>query len=461
MGSIQSPIKRFVKRLLSAIFILFVANVLLLGLYAYYYKKSISDKMLPIPLLKSLSTSLVFDNNKFTLDSIIVSQLDSQHLWAMLLDNKHGTILWKHNFPKELPSIYTLSDIAILSRYYLKDYPTYTWKHPQGLIILGFPKKSMTKIIGTLPVFEVNEILWKIILIIICDLLILFFIYFIIDRKALKSVVNILDAIKSLAVGKLIDLEEKGTLSEIAIQLNKTSNLLEARSIAQENWIAGVSHDVRTPLSVILGYSEQIEQKETLPKDIREKAYNIKFQGVQLRNLVNDLNLATRLGSGNITVPQERFYPARFCRNLLADFLNDVPDDNYSLDIDINRETETLLIIGGANLLQRAFYNLLYNSVKHNPNGCNIYFQLQKKENNIIFIFSDDGKGMSIEQFEELQTRPHYLSCNESTLLQQHGLGLYIVQQIIKLHHATISFSCGKFGGFQSTISIPFDENIN
>ena len=160
MTFIQSPIKRFVKRLLSAIFILLAANALLLGLYAYYYKKSISDKMLPIPLLKTLSTSLVLDNKQFTLDSITINQLDSQHLWAVLLDDKQGTILWKHNFPEELPSIYTLSDIALLSRYYLKDYPTYTWKHPQGLIVLGFPKNSMTKIIGTISVFEANENYW-------------------------------------------------------------------------------------------------------------------------------------------------------------------------------------------------------------------------------------------------------------------------------------------------------------
>ena len=412
MDSIQSPIKRFVKRLLSAVFILLITNVLLLGLYAYYYKESISDKMLPIPLLKSLSTSLVLDNNQFTLDSITINQLDTQHLWAMLLDDKRGTILWEHNTPEELPSVYTLSDIALLSRYYLKDYPTYTWKHSQGLIVLGFPKNSMTKVIGTLSAFEVNEIVWKIIVIIICDLFILFFIYFIIDRKTLKSVVKILDAIKSLAVGKSIHLEERGALSEIAVQLNKTSNLLEARSVVQENWIAGVSHDVRTPLSVILGYSEQIEQRETLPKDIREKAFNIKVQSVRLRNLVNDLNLVTRLGSGNMAVQQERFYPASFSRNLLADFLNDVSNDNYSLEIDIDREIETILIMGVPNLLQRAFYNLLYNSVKHNPNGCNIYFQLQKSDNNIIFIFSDDGEGMSIEQFERLQSRPHYLSCN-------------------------------------------------
>jgi K+-sensing histidine kinase KdpD len=284
--------------------------------------------------------------------------------------------------------------------------------------------------------------------------------YFIIDRRTLKRVESILGAIKSLAVGELVHLEENGTLAEIAVQLNKTSDLLEARSIAQENWIAGVSHDVRTPLSIILGYSEQIEQKETLPEDIREKAYNIKSQSVLLCNLINDLNLVTRLGTGNMAIQPEQFYPACFCRNLLADFLNDVSNDNYSLEIDIDKEMETILIMGVPNLLQRAFYNLLYNSVKHNPNGCNIYFQLLKSDNNAIFIFSDDGEGISVEKFEELQSRPHYLSCNESTLLQQHGLGLYVVQQIVKLHNATISFGCGKHGGFQSLITLPFNKEL-
>ena len=78
----------------------------------------------------------------------------------------------------------------------------------------------------------------------------------------------------------------------------------------------------------------------------------------------------------------------------------------------------------------------------------------------MLFLYFQMMERMSVEQFEELQSRPHYLSCNESTLLQQHGLGLYVVQQIIKLHNATILFGSGKYGGFQSTITIPLDEKV-
>lgn len=458
MESLQSPVKRFMKRLLLALSILFVLNILLSGFYVFRHIKSASEEMLPIPLLKQLSRTLVADGNCFKIDSVTINQLQSQHLWAMLLDDRQGTILWSYKLPRELPQKYTLSDIAFLSRYYLKDYPVYTWKHTSGLIVLGFPKGSWTKVIGAVPVSEANSMLWNVLLIVCADLLILFLIYFIINRKTLRSVTNILSGIRSLANGKLIQLEEKGFLSEIAIQLNRTSDLLKNHFVAQENWIAGVSHDIRTPLSVILGYAEQIEQNKVLPDEVREKASTMKCHGVKLRNLVNDLNLITRLGDRTITLQQEYFHPAIFSRTMLANFLNDVSNENYPIKIDIEKKTETLFLLGNPHLLQRAIANLLYNSVHHNPNGCEICFSLRLVDNIVAFVVSDNGKGLPIEQFKKLQNRSHHLSYNDSTLLQQHGLGLYIVQQIVKLHHGKVSFSNNISGGIQVTIAMSTAE---
>lgn len=212
---------------------------------------------------------------------------------------------------------------------------------------------------------------------------------------------------------------------------------------------------MRTPLSVIPGYSEQIEQNIDLLKKIREKALNIKSQVVRLRNLVNDLNLATRLNSEGMTLEQERFCPAGFCRNFLADFINDVSNENYPVEIDINNETNALLISGIPDLLRRAFYNLLSNSIRHNPEGCTIYFQSRKVNDQVVFEFSDDGKGITAEHFEEIRNRREIYSDTKFALPPQHGLGLYAVQQIIKLHHASISFYNGEKKGFPITITIP------
>lgn len=455
MNPIQSSIKRFILRLSLAVVLVLTINLLFLGIYIYRHQKSVSDEIAIIPLLKQFPQELVLKGNHYYLNHNVQNELDKQGMWAMLLDDRQGTVLWSYKLPEEIPTHYTLSDIAAFSRFYLKDYPVSTWKHPNGLIVVGSPKYSLWKIAYMFPYSEFKAMPGRIILIVICDLLILFLLYFIIDRKSIKAVSNVLSGIHSLAEGKLIRLREKGIFSEIATQLNKTSDLLKIRSIAQENWIAGISHDIRTPLTVILGYAEKIETNSSLPKDVQEKALFIKHQSIRLRDLVNDLNLITRLGDDTQPVHWKLFHPTTFCRELIAEFLNNGIPENYSIELDIEKGLEPVKIKGDTHLLQRAISNLLHNSIRHNPNGCNIYFRVYEKEQHILFVVSDDGKGMTSNEIETLRNRSHYLTESDSSLNKQHGLGLYIVQQIVKMHNGNISFEKSESGGLNVAIEIP------
>ncbi len=460
MNPIQSSIKRFMMRLSVAVILLLAINLLFLGIYIYRHQKSVSDEMAILPLLKQFPKELVLRDNHFYLGNNIQNELDKQCMWAMLLDDKLGTVLWSYKLPEEIPSHYTLSDIAAFSRYYLKDYPVSTWKHPNGLVVVGSPKHSLWKIAYMVPYSEIKAMPGRIIFIVVCDLLILFLLYFIIDRRSMKAVSNVLSGIQSLAEGKLIRLKEKGTFSEIATQLNKTSDLLKTRSIAQENWIAGISHDIRTPLSIILGYAEKIEANSLLPKDVKEKASLIKYQGIRLRNVVNDLNLITRLGDETHPIHQDAFHPTVFCRELVAEFLNNGIPENYSIELDIDKKLEPIKLKGDTHLLQRAINNLLYNSIRHNPMGCTISFGLYGKDKQVLFVVSDNGKGMTSNEIGILRNRSHYLSNTDSSFNGQHGLGLYIVQQIVKMHNGGITFSKSESGGLDVTITLPVDKSL-
>ena len=454
MNPIQSSIKRFIMRLSVAVILLLAINLLFLGIYIYRHQKSVTDEMAILPLLKQFPKELVLRDNHYYLGNSVQNELDKQDMWAMLLDDKLGTVLWSYKLPEEIPCHYTLSDIAAFSRYYLKDYPVSTWKHPNGLVVVGSPKHSLWKIAYMVPYSEIKAMPRRIIFIVVCDLLILFLLYFIIDRKSMKAVSNVLSGIQSLAEGKLIRLKEKGTFSEIATQLNKTSDLLKTRSIAQENWIAGISHDIRTPLSIILGYAEKIETNSLLPKDVQEKASLIKYQGIRLRNVVNDLNLITRLGDETHPIHQDAFHPTVFCRELVAEFLNNGIPESYSIELDIDKELEPIELKGDIHLLRRAINNLLYNSIRHNPMGCTISFGLYGRDKQVLFVVSDNGKGMTSDEIEVLQNRSHYLSNTDSSFNGQHGLGLYIVQQIVKMHNGDISFGKSELGGFEVTIKL-------
>jgi len=455
MNPVQSSVKRFILRLSLAIFLVLTINIFLLGIYVYRHQKSVSDETAIIPLLKQFSRELVLKDNHYSLGSDVQLQLEKQDMWAMLIDNNQGNILWSYKLPAEIPAKFTLSDVAAFSRYYLEDYPVSTWRHSDGLIVVGFPKDSLWKIAYMFPYSEIKAMPERIVLIVICNLLILFLFYLFIDRKSIKAVSNVLSGIQSLAEGKIIRLKEKGTFSEIATQLNKTSDLLKKRSVAQENWIAGISHDIRTPLSVILGYSENIETNPSLPEDVQQKASLIKFQGIRLRDLVNDLNLITRLGDGTQPIHHELFHPTAFCRELIASFLNSGIPESYSIELDMDKGVETMELKGDTHLLQRAVNNLLYNCVRHNPNGCDIYFRLYRNERHILFVVSDNGKGMTPDKIAALQNRSRYLTDTDSYYNGQHGLGLYIVQQIIKMHSGNVSFGESEWGGFKVEISLP------
>lgn len=456
MNAVQSSVKRVILSLSLAVFLLFTINIFLAGIYIYRHQKSVSDEMPVLPLLRKLAKGLVFKDDRYLLNHKIKNELDKQGMWAMLLDDRSGNVLWSYRKPEEIPVNYTLSDIARISRYYLQDYPVSTWKHTEGLIVLGSAKDSLVKVAYTIPYAEFKAMPGWLAIIVICDLLILFLFYFIIDRKSIKSVDSVLSGIQSLAAGKTFKLTETGAFSELATQLNQTSDLLETRSIAQENWIAGVSHDIRTPLSIILGYAEKIETNSSLPDDVQENAALIKFQGMRLRDLVNDLNLITRLGDGTQALRQDLFRPAVFCRELIASLLNSGLPAHYTIEPDIDKEAEPLLWKGDAHLLQRAVNNLLYNSIRHNPKGCEMQVKLYPKEQQILLLISDNGKGMTSGEIEILQSRSHYLANNDALVNGQHGLGLYIVQQIVKMHLGEISFQIRKSGGLEVRISLPY-----
>jgi signal transduction histidine kinase len=188
---------------------------------------------------------------------------------------------------------------------------------------------------------------------------------------------------------------------------------------------------------------------------VQEKASFIKYQSIRLRDLVNDLNLITRLGDDTQPVHWKLFHPTTFCRELIAEFLNNGIPKNYSIELDIEKGLEPVKIKGDTHLLQRAINNLLHNSIRHNPNGCTIYFRLYEKEQHILFVVSDDGKGMTSNEIEVLRNRSHYLTKIASSLNKQHGLGLYIVQQIVKMHSGNTSFEKSESGGLEVTIEIP------
>jgi len=379
-------------------------------------------------------------------------ELDRNHIWAMYLD-AGGNRVWAVSLPEELPAQYTIQDAAVFSKGYLEDYPVFVRVVDDSLLVLGYPKDSFVKITGNyFPTKMVRLLPIFVTVMLSADVLLLFCVYWFSKRKISKNTEPIMAAIKKLSTGRPADLSVKGELSEIADSVNQASRVLSRQNEARANWISGVSHDIRTPLSMIMGYAQRISSDEAAGGNIRQEAEIIRVQSEKIKDLVRDLNLVSRLEYEMQPLRKKPVRLSKLLRSYAADLLNAGIGPEYSIEVEISSDAEIAVIEGDARLLSRAINNLVQNSIKHNPQGCAIRLCLDCSGGTISLTVSDNGVGLSAEKLRELEEKPHYMESTDERLDLRHGLGLLLVRQIVEGHGGTMKMVNGLFGGVETTL---------
>ena len=211
--------------------------------------------------------------------------------------------------------------------------------------------------------------------------------------------------------------------------------------------ITNLSHDIRTPLSMIMGYANRIAENESANKTIREQAEIVQKQSVKIKELVQDLNLVSQLEYEMQPLHKEVVRLSKLLRSYVADLLNTGISDSYIIGIQIDPDAENAVLECDARLISRAVNNLVQNSMKHNPLGCRILLSLSQTKNIPQLIVQDDGVGLSEKKLQELKEKPHYLEGTNERLDLRHGLGLVLVRQIVAAHGGTMTIdskiNCG------------------
>ena len=367
--------------------------------------------------------------------------LRQNEIWAIYL-NEDGQCYWAVDLPAEVPERYTIQDVARFTKGYLADYPVFVWNAADGLLVLGYPKDSYTKLTSNyysipalrlLPAFALGMLG--------LDVLCLFIAYYVSKRRIIRNTEPIVSAVETLADGKPVSLQISGELSEIANSVSKASSILSRQNAARANWISGVSHDIRTPLSMIMGYAGRIAENKAASGEIREQAEIVRKQSVKIKELVQDLNLVSQLEYEMQPLHKEPVRLSKLLRAYVADRLNTGIPDHYSIEIEIAPDAEQAVLECDARLITRAVNNLIQNSMDHNPQGCDICLSLTASKNQLILAVTDDGTGLSAEALQALQEKPHYMESTDERLDLRHGLGLLIVQQVTRVHHGTFSLS--------------------
>ena len=386
---------------LLTIFLLF-ADLLFFGIF-------LSRNGMPsYPDSQEIMEHLHKENDEYRLEEEEAEKLSGARQFAMLLDNG-GNILWSEFLPKELQKNYTLQDVAKFTRYYLEDYPVRTYVVPEGLLIIGQKKEQIWKY-----TLEYDE----------------------------NAVRNLIEFLPLLFLANAVILVSV----PIWIQKKRAKQKEEERT----EWIAGVSHDIRTPLAIVLGNAEMIAAT-TESEEIKDRALRIEKQGLRLRRLVENLNLFSKLSFGYGKLEKEKIQVSRFLRKTITEMRNQTEDERMQLNLDIQEELQGLVLGFNENLMERALMNLLYNAVQHNPEGCEITVKLYQDEKAHVFLqVEDNGCGLEKAALERLNRKNYEWEPSTG----QHGLGLKIVKQVISRHRWKVQFGEGSQGGFLCRIQM-------
>lgn len=438
-----------------SVVILIVALDLLIFFFTFNGTVSNINKNNPVQTLEKISDNLTMQNGEYLLNNKYQKYLAMNNIWGIIIDD-NGNVIWQHNLPKEIPLKYSLQDVATFSKGYIEDYPVFTWKQDNNLLVLGYPKNSYSKFMTNyLPLSAIQKIPFILLIMLVSNIAILFIVYYLSKRNVMLKVAPILNGIDKLSHGETVTLHINGELEEIGNRINETSLQLKKQNQARANWISGVSHDIRTPLSMIMGYADRISSTLNIEENTKKQADIIKSQSVKIKNLVQDLNLVSQLNYNVQPIQEQPVYFCKMIREIVVEYLNNEMNNKFEFELSLNSATEQIAIMGDERLLSRAIQNLISNSINHNESGCTISVNLEVNRNNLILTISDNGKGISEKELEKIQSTPHYLQSTDDRLDLRHGLGLLLVKEIVSIHKGTVSISSELNKGFSTTISLP------
>ena len=243
-------------------------------------------------------------------------------------------------------------------------------------------------------------------------------------------------------------------LNETSEQLRRRNEIIARRDTARTEWIAGVSHDIRTPLALILGWAEQLQRDAALPAAARQKAGGICTQCEKIRSLIEDLNLTSKLQYGAQPLRRRSTQAGPFLRRVVAAFCENPLAARCTLDCSITPAVETAILHADAALLTRALENVLQNAVRHNAGPITLAFHADADETTLHLTIQDDGTGYPQSVLAVLNGEPE----GENA---PHILGLHVVEQIINAHGGSVQFVNRNPHGAKVMMQLPLAKDEN
>ena len=408
--------------------------------YLLLFGDRVADDNLPQYLIWSVEENVNIDEI-ITVDDDFIKKLDEGNIWMQILSDD-GSVLYEYNVPQKIPQKYSLFDLVEYSMKsdQIEGYTLYTMQFQSKQcygVVLGCDSDDISKDSYSFKNNGVNVFLAVIILLVATAITVVVMSSFLFSKKISQPVADIIDDINKIEKGKLIiiDNDRNDLFKNVFVKLTKLQQSLNENEKMREEWIANISHDLKTPLSTIRGYAEMMKDKKYTFSDEQIQLYAgeiYKAEG-NMETLIADLRISQKLKEGKVVTNKEVIDVVDVLKECIMEL-----DDNLVADSEIVFEvTKEIKCNCDKVLLKRCLQNIISNAFIHNREKIILQIDAYMDEGTVHICIKDNGKGMSEEELKHIFERYYRgTSSNES---KGTGLGLAIAKEIVLIHNGKIS----------------------
>ena len=228
----------------------------------------------------------------------------------------------------------------------------------------------------------------------------------------------------------------------------------------KDEFLAIMSHELRNPLNVILGYAELLLRMDEITESphLHRMADAVKRNAVAQSKLIRDLLDLSRLRSGKLELNRETVSPVRSIENAIETVRIDA--EGKGIDIEVIASADVMFVQADPVRLEQIIWNLLNNSVKFTPRGGRITVRLEEDVDEIVLTVSDNGQGIPSSFLPHIFEIFRQADAGTNRSQTGMGIGLAVVQQLVELHGGSVSaHSAGAGKGATFTIRLPRSVN--
>ncbi|AHK50991.1 sensor histidine kinase [Bacillus velezensis] len=266
-------------------------------------------------------------------------------------------------------------------------------------------------------------------------------------RNKLRKVVN-----EETGERLLLNTEDK-YIKSLLIQINrlldhnqKIKGNCNSIELSMRKMLSNISHDLKTPLTVILGYIEIINNDKSLTSEkVMSLLKTVNLKTVEVLALINRFFELVKLESGDKKLNSSRIDICEVSRKIILDYYEILISKEFEVVIDI--PDDSVFVSGDEDAIERVLNNLITNAIQYGSDGKMVGLKIRITDNDVFVEISDKGKGINEMHKDRVFERMYTLEDSRNTNYQGSGLGLTITKRLVE-----------QMGGGISLNSVPFKE---